>query len=66
MIYLIKNNEIIEIFDNVINWGSNFVEFNNNGLRCKLYSDDDSYFTDINPNEKEIEETEIIKENEIN
>ena len=48
MIYLksIETNEIINEYDNVIQWGYNFVEFDNGG-RCKIYCDSEKeYFTD--------------------
>lgn len=44
-IYLIKNNKIINEYNDVISWGYNFVEYNNGG-RCKIYCAEDEYFTD--------------------
>lgn len=51
-VYLINNetNEIISEYNNVTNWSYNFVEFDNNG-KCKIYCNEDEYFTDINPEE---------------
>ena len=47
-IYLINSetNETIQTFDNVIKWGFNFVEYENNGLRGKIYCGENEYFTD--------------------
>ena len=47
-IYLINSetNEVIQTFDKVEKWGSNFVEFDNNGLRGKIYCGENEYFTD--------------------
>ena len=48
MVYLInkETKETIQEFNNVINWGFNFVEYNNGG-RCKIYCDHEKeYFTD--------------------
>lgn len=58
MIYLIKDNKVIETFDNVISWGINFVEFNNDGFRCKRYCDEDEYFTDELLEEENLETSE--------
>ena len=55
-IYLINSetNEIMQIFENVIHWGVDFVEFNNNGYRGKVYCDyETSVFTDQEPMIKE-------------
>lgn len=54
-IYLInaETNEVIETFKNVLDWGFNFVEYENSG-RAKIYCDSEKeYFTD-----KPIENTE--------
>lgn len=40
-----ETNEIISEFDNVFNWSSNFIEFENNGARGKIYCNEDEYFT---------------------
>ena len=47
-IYLINSetNEVIQTFDKVEKWGSNFVEFDNNGYRGKIYCGENEYFTD--------------------
>lgn len=46
-VYLVKKEteEVLQEFNNVINWGYNFVEYNN-GCRCKIYCNEDEYFTD--------------------
>jgi hypothetical protein len=56
-IYLMdkETNEIIQTFDNVIEWSSDFVEYNNSGYRAKMYCSDNEYFTDI---EVIVEETD--------
>lgn len=49
MIYLIsaETNETIQTFENVIEWGANFVEYLNNGTyRAKMYCGENEYFTD--------------------
>jgi hypothetical protein len=48
MIYLInkETNETIQTFENVIEWSSNFVEYNNGGYRAKMYCNENEYFTD--------------------
>ena len=49
-IYLIDNetNEIKNTYENVIEWGYDFVEYNNGG-RCKIYCDTEKeHFTDEN------------------
>ena len=52
-IYLkkIETNEVIEVFENVTNWGVNFVEFLNNGYEGKIYCDEEEYFTNSEENE---------------
>lgn len=49
MIYLInaETKEVIQTFENVIEWGDNFVEYTTAELRAKIYCNDDEYFTDI-------------------
>ena len=54
MIYLIKNDDVIDAFDDVISWGMNFIEFDNGGFKCKVYSEDGCYFTDIKPENKNL------------
>lgn len=56
MIYLInaETNEVIQTFENVIEWGYNFVEYTNDGIRAKIYCNENEYFSD-----KEI----VIEEN---
>ena len=48
-IYLknIETNETIGTYTNVDKWATNFVEYTNNGLKTKIYCNDDEYFTDI-------------------
>jgi hypothetical protein len=48
MIYLInaETKEVVNTYNNVIAWGSNFVEYTQNGLRAKIYCNDNEYFTD--------------------
>ena len=51
MVVYLKNketNEILQTFENVIEWGYNFVEYRNqNNYRTKTYCDESEYFTDI-------------------
>lgn len=59
-IYLIntETNEVIGTFKNVLDWGFNFVEYENSG-RAKIYCDSEKeYFTD-----KPIENTENLENN---
>lgn len=46
-IYLInkETNEVVREFDNVISWDYNYVLFDNNGNKGKIYCSDDEYFT---------------------
>lgn len=47
-IYLIDNEtkETIQSYSNVINWGYDFIEYNNGG-RCKIYCDSEKeHFSD--------------------
>lgn len=48
-IYLInvETNETIQTFENVIEWGANFIEYNNGGYRAKMYCGENEYFTDV-------------------
>lgn len=48
MIYLInaETNEVIQTFENVIEWGYNFVEYTNDGIRAKIYCNENEYFSD--------------------
>ena len=50
-IYLInaETNETIQTYKNVTNWGSNFIEYENNGLRGKIYCNENEYFSDKEP-----------------
>lgn len=50
MVYLIKDNKVQSSFDNVVDWGYNYVEYGTKA-RCKFYCNEDEYFTD-----KELEE----------
>ena len=47
-IYLINadTNEIVQTFENVIEWGYNFIEYDNSGYRAKMYCQENEYFTD--------------------
>lgn len=47
IVYLINadTNEVINEYKNVIHWGYNFVEYNNGSGRCKLYCNENEYFT---------------------
>lgn len=48
MIYL-KNrvtNKTIQVFENVICWGIDFVEYINGKFRSKIYCNEDEYFSD--------------------
>lgn len=49
-VYLLnkETNETINEYNNIITWGDNFVEYNNGG-RCKIYCNENEYFTDIDP-----------------
>lgn len=40
-----RNNQLIREYTNVIRWGVDFVEYNNGG-RCKIYCNNDEFFTD--------------------
>lgn len=46
-VYLInkETNEVVAEYKDVISWGYNFVEYFNGG-RCKIYCEDNEYFTD--------------------
>lgn len=50
-IYLIDKvtNSILEEFENVQSWGTDFVEYLNNGQRSKTYCNENQYFTDMEP-----------------
>ena len=48
-VYLIdiETNEVKTTYDNVIEWGFNFVEYMNGGYRAKTYCDTETeYFSD--------------------
>lgn len=53
MIYLInkETNETIRTFnaEDVIEWGENFIEYNNGGYRSKMYCNENEYFTNEEP-----------------
>lgn len=55
MIYLInvETKEVLNTYNNVLDWGSNFVEYSQGGLRAKIYCNANEYFTD-----KPIEDSE--------
>lgn len=46
-VYLVnaETNEIIQTFEDVIEWGYNFVEYLNGGYRAKIYCNENEYFT---------------------
>lgn len=48
MIYLVntETKEVVNTYNNVIAWGNNYVEYKQNGLRAKIYCNDNEYFTD--------------------
>lgn len=61
-VYLIdrETNENKKVYDNVIRWGENFVEYLNGGYRGKIYCDiETEFFTDQNPEQEPLIETEI-------
>lgn len=55
MVVYLKNketHEILQTFENVIEWGYNFVEYRNqNNYRTKTYCGESEYFTDIGAKE---------------
>ena len=58
VVYLVsmETNEVINTYTTVINFGYNWVEFDNNG-RCKLYCDgENEFFTDTKPEEVIVDE----------
>ena len=59
IIYLInaETNEIKNEYDNVITWGYNFIEFLNNSQRCKIYCNENEYFTDQRPDVEVVNDT---------
>ena len=50
IVYLkdINTNEVLQTFENVVNWGNSFVEFLTDKQRTKIYCDENHYFTDQN------------------
>ena len=46
-----ETNEVIKEYSNVIRWGYNFIEYNDDG-RCKIYCGENEYFTDKRVGEK--------------
>lgn len=50
VVYLINkdNLSVVQEFNNVIDWGMDFVEYIN-GQRCKFYCLGNEYFTNIKP-----------------
>ena len=48
-VYLVnaETNEIIETFENVVEWGYNFVEYLNGGYPAKIYCNENEYFTNV-------------------
>lgn len=47
-----ETNEIINVFDNVLVWDSNSVLYQAGKGRCKIYAEENEYFTDKDPNEE--------------
>lgn len=48
VIYLLnrESNELIQVFDDVIRWRADYVEYLNSGHPCKIYCDSEiEYFT---------------------
>ena len=48
MIVYLKDKEtqkVIQQYTNIISWANNYVEFNNGNNRCKLYCNENEYFT---------------------
>ena len=48
-----ETNEIIQTFDNVIDWGECYVEYSKNTARIKIYCGENEYFTNEAPVEEE-------------
>lgn len=49
MIYLIKNDNTYETFDNIIEWTERYVVYKAGKGTCKIYASEDEYFTDVEP-----------------
>lgn len=58
MIYLIETetNNILNGFENVLNWDVNFVEYLNGGFLSKIYAVEGTYFADEQPITEESEQ----------
>lgn len=41
-----ENNEIIQIYNNVINYDEYSIEYTQNGCRCKIYIDTETEYID--------------------
>ncbi len=56
-VYKIKKEtkEVIMTIENVENYGTNFVEYKNNGYRAKMYCNEDEEFIEEIENENEEE-----------
>ena len=50
-----ETKEVIQTFENVTNFASNFVEYKNNGYRAKMYCNEDEEFVEVIENENEEE-----------
>lgn len=50
-IFLVETstNTILNIYDNVINWGTDFIEYTNKGLKAKKYASTNQYFSKDEP-----------------
>jgi hypothetical protein len=55
MIYLIKNNNAIQAFKDVIYWSEKCIEYKSGLGICKIYASDNEYFTDQEPQNVEEE-----------
>ncbi len=53
MIYLIKNDNTYEIFENVIEWSENYCIYKAGKGICKIYATEGEYFTDVEPVEQQ-------------
>lgn len=48
-IYLIKNDNTYETFNNVIEWNKQYVVYEAGKGTCKIYASEGEYFTDVEP-----------------
>lgn len=52
-IYLIKNDNTYETFNDVIDWAENYVVYKAGQGIAKVYASEDEYFTDVEPVEQQ-------------